>query len=205
MRSKRNWIKNSWILCLPVLILSVAELLFADVKLMTQPKPGSSEVEKFPSSYFGKNPQQPVKKWGRSPAGLQLESSSSQHRSTGGEEELAKANQFERGFVSGARERLIPSKTKGVQEVALIASDIGFFPKTVFVNRDIPVRLYVTGSSRNTLCIMMDSFQIRTQVRSRSIEEVNFTPSQAGQYRFYCPVNGMEGTMVVRELTSNLD
>jgi plastocyanin domain-containing protein len=91
---------------------------------------------------------------------------------------------------------------KGVQEVALIASDLGFFPKTLFVSRDVPVRMYVTGSSKSTLCIMMDSFQVRKQVRSQKIEEITFTPNVPGKYRFYCPVNGMEGTMVVKELVS---
>jgi plastocyanin len=96
------------------------------------------------------------------------------------------------------------ARRKGVQEVALIAGDLGFFPKTVFVTRDIPVRLFVTGSSKNTLCIMMDSFQVRKQVRAQRIEEINFTPSSPGRYRFYCPVNGMEGTLIVKELASAL-
>jgi plastocyanin len=91
---------------------------------------------------------------------------------------------------------------KGVQEVALIAGDLGFFPKTVFVSRDVPVRLFVTSASKNTLCIMMDSFQVRKQVRAQKIEEITFTPSTPGRYRFYCPVNGMEGTMIVKELAS---
>jgi plastocyanin len=94
-------------------------------------------------------------------------------------------------------------RRKGVQEVALIAGDLGFFPRTVFVARDVPVRLFVTGASRNTLCIMMDSFQIRKQVRSQKIEEIMFTPSLPGKYRFYCPVNGMEGTLIVKELASS--
>lgn len=92
---------------------------------------------------------------------------------------------------------------KGVQEVALIAGELGFFPKTVFVSRDVPVRMFVTGASKNPLCFMMDSFQVRRQVRSQKIEEITFTPSTPGQYRFYCPVNGMEGTLVVKEFASN--
>ena len=94
-------------------------------------------------------------------------------------------------------------RRKGVQEVAIIASDLGFFPKTIFVSRDVPVRLYVTGSSKQALCIMMDSFQVRKQVRSQRVEEITFTPNQPGTYRFYCPVNGMEGSMVVKELVSS--
>lgn len=91
---------------------------------------------------------------------------------------------------------------RGVQEVALIAGDLGFFPKTVFVSRDVPVRIFVTGTSRNTLCIMLDDFQIRKQIRSFQIEELTFTPEVAGKFRFHCPINGMEGNIVVRELTS---
>ncbi len=91
-------------------------------------------------------------------------------------------------------------KRKGVQEVAIIAGDLGFFPKTIFVNRDVPVRLFVTGASRSTLCILLDSFQVRKQIRSQRIEEITFTPSEPGRHRFYCPINGMEGMLVVREL-----
>src|SRR5262249_37301950 len=90
----------------------------------------------------------------------------------------------------------------GVQEVSLIAGDLGFFPRTIFVSPDVPVRMFVTGASKQSLCIMMDSFQVKKQVRSQKIEEITFTPTSPGKYRFYCPVNGMEGTMVVREIAS---
>ncbi len=95
------------------------------------------------------------------------------------------------------------SSRKGVQEIALIASDLGFFPKTVFVTRDVPVRLYVTGASKNTLCVMMDSFQVRKQIRSQKIEEITFIPNIPGKFRFYCPINGMEGALIVKELSNN--
>jgi hypothetical protein len=91
------------------------------------------------------------------------------------------------------------ARRNGVQEVAVIAGDLGFFPRTVFVTQDIPVRMYVTGASKNSLCIMMDSFNVRKQVRNQSIEELSFTPDQPGRFRFYCPVNGAEGYVVVRE------
>ena len=102
--------------------------------------------------------------------------------------------------VSGAMAN--PIARKGIQEIAVIASDLGYFPRTLFVVRDMPVRLYVTGASRNTLCIMMDSFQVRKQVRSQRIEEISFTPATPGKFRFYCPVNGMEGTLIVKELST---
>jgi hypothetical protein len=95
------------------------------------------------------------------------------------------------------------ARRKGVQEVSIIAGDLGFFPKTIFVSRDVPVRMFVTGASKGSLCIMMDSFNVRKQVRTNKIEEITFVPSQPGTYRFYCPVNGSEGTMVVKELTTD--
>lgn len=91
---------------------------------------------------------------------------------------------------------------KGVQEVSVIAGDLGFFPKTLFVSRDVPVRMFVTSASKSTLCIMMDSFQVRRQLRTTKIEEITFTPNVPGKYRFYCPVNGMEGTLIVKEFAA---
>lgn len=98
-----------------------------------------------------------------------------------------------------------PGNARGVQEVAVIANELGFFPKTIFVNPDVPVRLYVTSSSKQSLCIILDSFQIRRQVKSMRIEEIAFTPSTPGKFRFYCPVNAMEGSIVVREVVQNVD
>ena len=96
-------------------------------------------------------------------------------------------------------------RRKGIQEVAVIASESGFYPKTFFVSRDVPVRLFITGASRGSLCLMMDSFNVRKQIRANKIEEITFTPNEPGTYRFYCPVNGGEGTMVVKELASSTE
>ena len=92
----------------------------------------------------------------------------------------------------------------GVQEVAVIAGELGFFPKTIFVSRDVPVRLFVTGASKQNLCLMMDTFNVRKQVRANKIEEVTFVPTQPGTYRFYCPINSGEGTLVVKELSTSV-
>jgi len=93
-------------------------------------------------------------------------------------------------------------KKAGVQEVAVIAGDLGFFPKKVFVNRDMPVRLFVTGASRKNLCVLIDAFQVRRQVKSNKVEEITFTPGSAGTFRIHCPINGIEGTLVVREISN---
>lgn len=104
------------------------------------------------------------------------------------------------GGLATAKERAYPQSTRGVQEFSIITTDLGYFPKHIFVNPNIPVRLYVTGSSKRALCIMMDSFQIRRQVRSEQVEELEFTPNTPGKFRYYCPVNGIEGALIVREM-----
>ncbi|MBC7385009.1 MAG: cupredoxin domain-containing protein [Cryobacterium sp.] len=121
---------------------------------------------------------------------------------------LKRISQSEEARQSAETEKFVTevsdpvTRRKGVQEVSIIAGDLGFFPKTIFVSRDVPVRLYVTGTSKGSLCLMMDTFNIRKQVRMSKIEEITFVPTQPGTFRFYCPVNGSEGTMVVKELTS---
>lgn len=107
-----------------------------------------------------------------------------------------------RAVLAPMSDRTHPQSTRGVQEFSVIATDLGYFPKHIFVNPDVPVRLYVTGASKRTLCMMMDSFQIRRQVRSEQVEELEFTPSAPGKFRFYCPVNGIEGALVVREMST---
>ena len=133
-------------------------------------QPAWEDPEEFPESRFGAPPN-PSRTEGpsRAPASVQPNLSA----------------------VAGSR--------GGVQELALIAGDLGFFPKTLFVTRDVPVKLFVTGASKKPLCMMMDSFQVRKQIRSHKVEEVDFTPSAAGMFRFYCPINGMEGTLYVKD------
>ncbi len=140
----------------------------------------------------------------RSPAGLNYSEDPRSARPA----EVAKNETKPTRFSSEESAPLQPGSNpilrSGVQEVALIASDLGYFPRTLFVVRDMPVRLYVTGASKSTLCIMMDSFQVRKQVRYQKIEEITFTPGLPGKFRFYCPVNGMEGTLVVKEYSTGI-
>ena len=171
------------------------------------------DEDEFPSSSFGAPPtqrdlailphrpnplaydqQEDVRGQGRS-----LASASNTDSASSGD-----PTQFRQTGKSSRRgeQKTIYSKTAsnaGFQEIGLIAGDLGFFPQTVFVAPEVPVRLYVTGASKKPLCLMMDDFQIRKQVRAQKIEEITFTPMTPGQYRFYCPVNGIEGTLLVKE------
>jgi hypothetical protein len=112
---------------------------------------------------------------------------------------LAGANLAPRPLASVSR--------TGVQEVAVIAGELGFFPRTLFVTKDIPVKLFVTGASKRPLCLLLDldGFQARKQVKAQAVEELDFTPNRSGQFRFYCPINGIEGTLLVKEAAGAAD
>lgn len=171
---------------------------------------GSMQDEQYPESRFGAPPARVRVKseaWtsqtdfsGRGPASL----SDSGANSDGAETTSGRSIASMGAAVPSELSSSVISR-KGVQEVAIIASELGYFPNTIFVNRDVPVRLYVTGASKNSLCVLMDSFQVKKQIRAQKIEEITFTPGTPGKYRFYCPVNrSLEGSLVVREVSSNL-
>ncbi len=186
---------------------------YAGILLAAPARPVSSEFkEELPDSRFGSLPirsdmsgsddheyysKVDNNQGSRRPAGFEFTDQTGQVKSTPIITEVGTPS-------SMANQNPKPSSPSrmGVQEIALIAGDLGFFPKTLFVTKDIPVRLFVTGSSKKSLCVMMDFFQIRRQVRSQKIEEISFTPSAVGQFRFYCPINGMEGTLLVKQMNA---
>lgn len=87
----------------------------------------------------------------------------------------------------------------GVQEFALIATDTGYLPSRLIVRNRIPVHLYITSASARTLCFVMDEFSIRKGVENQQSVEVRFLPNKTGNYKFYCPVQEIQGTVVVRD------
>lgn len=87
----------------------------------------------------------------------------------------------------------------GVQEFSLIATDTGYLPSRVIVRRNIPVRIFLTSASARTLCFVMDEFSLRKGVGAQQVEEVRFLPTKSGQYKFYCPVQEIQGSIVVRD------
>ncbi len=92
------------------------------------------------------------------------------------------------------------TRAKSYQEVAVIATELGFFPSTLFLTQGIPVKLFITGASAKSQCFMLDTFGVRRQIRNQKVEEVNFTPDQTGTFAFSCPMNGAKGTVVVKEI-----
>lgn len=91
------------------------------------------------------------------------------------------------------------SSRAGVQEVSLIVSDYGYFPNRIFVTQNVPVKIYLTTPSKITMCFMLDTWGLRKGILPGKVEEISFVPEAPGNYRFYCPVKSIEGTLTVRE------
>lgn len=153
------------------------------------------DAEYFPKSAFGTPPEDPERLeiardkrfQNRKPAGLVRQEAEIQSKTP------------PKTAETDALKDLVFDAKNASQEVSVIATDLGFKPKTIFAARDIPLRLYITGASPSTLCFMLDQFRIKRQVRSSKVEEIQLTPSTPGFYRFYCPINNLEGTLVVRD------
>ncbi len=101
---------------------------------------------------------------------------------------------IENPIPESARERVM-----GLQEVSLIAADNGFFPKHITVTQGVPVRVYLSTPSKNTLCFVQDQLNLRKGVAPGGVAEITFVAERAGNYRFYCPVKSLEGTLTVLE------
>ena len=112
-----------------------------------------------------------------------------------------------RGELTEIREESVkPTEVfkNGVQELALIATDLGYLPARLIVRKNIPVRLFLTSASSTTSCFMLDEFKvgempIRKSIPAQTAQEVQFMPTQAGSYEFYCPVNDIHGALIVRD------
>ncbi len=87
----------------------------------------------------------------------------------------------------------------GVQEISVIATDTGFHPSKIYVRKNIPVHLFLTSASPAKLCFIMDDFQIRKGVSIQQVDQVNFLPTRIGEYKFYCPVSEIKGSLIVRD------
>lgn len=108
----------------------------------------------------------------------------------------------ENGSVQAVREDTVTPEEvykHGVQEVSVIATDTGFHPAKVYVRKNIPVHLFLTSASPSKLCFIMDDFQIRKGVSIQQVDQVNFLPTKVGEYKFYCPVSELKGSLIVRD------
>jgi hypothetical protein len=155
--------------------------------------PADADGEEFPESSFGKPP---------TPGGQALKAYSFVPTKKNLGRKLASAGDTVRDTMDPLKKALI--RGQATQEVALIADDLGFLPRKISVTQGVPVRLFVTSASKKVLCLMIDQFEVRKQIRSQRVEEVSFVPEGRDPIRFYCPINGKEGFLYVKDPNPNM-
>ena len=92
----------------------------------------------------------------------------------------------------------------GVQEVRVIVKG-GYTPDTIVVQAAKPVRLqfYRAETADCSERLVFEQFAIDVPLPAFETTTVEFTPSEAGEYRFRCGMNMLKGLLVVEPATAD--
>jgi plastocyanin domain-containing protein len=103
-----------------------------------------------------------------------------------------------KGSTTGA------STVAGVQEVRVVVKG-GYTPDTVVVRAGEPVRLqfYRDETADCSERVVFEDFGIDTALPAFQTTAVEFTPEEAGEFRFRCGMNMLTGLLVVEPATTD--
>ena len=92
----------------------------------------------------------------------------------------------------------------GVQEVHITVKG-GYTPDTIVVRAGQPVRLqfYRDETADCSERVVFEDFGIDTALPAFQTTAVEFTPEDAGEFRFRCGMNMLKGLLVVEPTTSD--
>lgn len=93
----------------------------------------------------------------------------------------------------------------GYQYIELIASEIGYSPKTLFVSKDYPVRLNIIGKSLNNCnnTILIPKLGIETKLQSGN-NIIEFTPQETGELVYTCWMGMLTGKIKIVDSLSQI-
>jgi len=93
---------------------------------------------------------------------------------------------------------------QGVQEVRITVQG-GYNPDTIVVQAGKPVRLqfYRAETADCSERLVFEQFAIDVPLPAFETTTVEFTPSEAGEYRFRCGMNMLKGLLVVEPDTAD--
>jgi plastocyanin domain-containing protein len=104
----------------------------------------------------------------------------------------------------GPRPPAAAANVDGVQEVHVTVKG-GYTPDTIVVRAGQPVRLqfYRDETADCSERVVFEAFGIDTALPAFQTTAVEFTPQEAGEYRFRCGMNMLKGLLVVEPTTSD--
>ncbi|MBA4313515.1 MAG: hypothetical protein C0417_12900 [Chlorobiaceae bacterium] len=87
----------------------------------------------------------------------------------------------------------------GMQEATITIKD-SYHPNTIIVKKGIPLHLNFDLQEEGcTATVSFKDFDVKKLLTPFEITEVEFTPDISGSFTFACPMNMIEGTLVVKE------
>lgn len=86
----------------------------------------------------------------------------------------------------------------GNQEATITIKD-GYQPNTIVVKKGIPLRLnFDLQEETCTGTVVFTDFKLKREITPHQLTLVEFTPDTAGSFTFACPMNMIEGTLIVK-------
>lgn len=106
-------------------------------------------------------------------------------------------------FSRGSAQAAI-AKEGGVQEVRITVKG-GYTPDTIVVQAGTPVRLqfYRDETADCSERVVFEDFGIDSALPAFQTTAIEFTPQEAGEFRFRCGMNMLKGLVVVEPATAD--
>lgn len=86
-----------------------------------------------------------------------------------------------------------------IREMAIILSDEGFYPQSLFAYKGERVRFYLTSVSNKPKCFMIPDKEVFLGVQRGQVTEAVVDFDREETVRFHCPSDKMEGEISVYE------
>jgi len=101
-------------------------------------------------------------------------------------------------FLYSSGPPIAPGSAAGVQEVRITVKG-GYTPDTIVVRAGTPVRLqfYRDETADCSERVVFEDFGIDAALPAFQTTAVEFTPEEAGEFRFRCGMNMLKGLLVV--------
>jgi plastocyanin len=84
-----------------------------------------------------------------------------------------------------------------VRELAIIATEEGFYPEAFSIFAGEKVRFYLTTTSNTPSCLIIGEKELYLSATKGNVSEGVVFFEKAGNYKFYCPTHKIKGRLSV--------
>ena len=84
-----------------------------------------------------------------------------------------------------------------VRELAVIATEEGFYPERFSIFAGEKVRFFLTTTSNTPSCLIIGEKELYLSATKGNVSEGTIFFEKPGNYKFYCPTNKIKGRLTV--------